>query len=117
MTVNAGWSVVPVARPEPPKDQVRALWFGKSGQPVDSAVFATPIACANVIDPLVARVSERGRLLRREVAALRCRNLLQFVLPFVRRVRVRHKKSTFSTYYAALHNSTQVHISDFGRAT
>ena len=58
VTEDTSWPVASVPRPEPPEDQVRALGFGEAGQLIDSAVFAKPIADADVIDPFVAQESE-----------------------------------------------------------
>ena len=99
---DPGWSVAPVTRPEPPEDQVRALGFREAGQLIDSPVFAKPITDADVIDPFVARESERGGLLRGEVAALRLRKLTEFALPFAWRLRAVHKRSTLWTSYATV---------------
>ena len=79
--------VAPITRPEPPEDGVRALGSGKAGQSIDSAVFPNPIAHANVIDAFAARVAQRRRLLRCEVATLRFRKLVELHPPFVWRGR------------------------------
>ena len=92
--------VASVTRPEHPEDQVRSVRFGESGYPVNSAMFADPIASADVVDSLVAGVSERGRLLRSEVATLRFRELVEIFLLSKWRLQGVHKRSTLWTYYA-----------------
>jgi hypothetical protein len=94
------WSVAPVARPEHPEDQVRPVRFGEARQPVNPTMFANPITCADVVDSLVAGVSERRRLLRCEVATLRFRELVEILLSLEWRLQRVHKRSIFWTYYA-----------------
>ena len=86
--------VAPVTRPEHPEDQVRSIRFGESRDPVNSAMFANPIAGADVVDSIIARVSKRGRLLRCEVAALRFCELVEIFLSFKWRLQCAHKRST-----------------------
>jgi hypothetical protein len=85
VTENANRPVAAVTRPEPPENQVRALGFRKQRQPIDSAVLANPIARSDMVDPVVAGVSEGSCLLRREVAALRLGEVVEFLLPFAGR--------------------------------
>ena len=87
-------SVAPVARPEHPEDQVRALRFGEARQSVNSTMFASPISGADVVDSLVAGVSERGCLLSSEVAALRFRELVEILLSLEWRLQDVLKRST-----------------------
>ena len=92
--------VAPVTGPEHPEDQVRSVWFGEARQSVDSTMFASPITCTDVVDPFIAGVSERGCLLRSEVATLRFRELVEIFLPLKWRLGNAHKRSTLWTYYA-----------------
>ena len=80
VTEDSSRPVAPVTRPEHPEDQVRSVRFRESREPVNSAMFADPIAGADVVDSFVARVSKRGRLLRCEVATLRLGELVEIFL-------------------------------------
>ena len=100
VTEDSCGPVAPVARPEHPEDQVRAVRLRESCDPVNSAMFADPIASADVVDSLVAGVSERGCLLRSEVATLRFRELVEIFLSLKWRLQDMHKRSTLWTYYA-----------------
>ena len=108
VTEDASRPVASVTRPEPPDHQVRALGFREECQSVNSAVLANPVTRSDVVDPLVARVPEGGRLLRSEIAALRFGELVEFFLAFAGRSSRVHKRSTFWTYYAPDGGSTQM---------
>ena len=94
VTEDSRRPVAPVTRPKHPEDQVRAVRFGEARQSVNSTMFASPITCADVVDSLVAGVSERGRLLGSEVAALRFCELVKIFLCLEWRLLGSHKRST-----------------------
>ena len=84
VTVYSCRLIAPVTGPEHPEDQVRPVWLGKPRQPVNAAMFANPIPGSYVVNPIVARVSERRRLLRSKVATLRFCELVEIFLSLKR---------------------------------
>ena len=63
-------------------------------------MFASAITSADVVNSLIAGVSERRRLLLCEVAILRFRELVEILLSIEWRMPHVHQKSTLETCYA-----------------
>jgi hypothetical protein len=68
-------------------------------------MFAEPVACLDVVDPLIAGIPEGRSLLGRKISPLSFSGPVQLFLSLIRGL---YNRSTFLTYYAATETPRQV---------
>ena len=106
VAVDAGRPIASITRPKPPQNQIRAIGLWEESQPIDSAMFAEPVARLDVVDPLIAGIPEGSSLLGRKIPPLSFSDPVQLLLSLIRGS---HNRSTFLTHYALRRISRQVH--------